>query len=482
MNKQAGFRSRLSGYVHSIRFGLALWFTIILALVLGIFSVIVFQNQYQNFRSDATDGLNRKLAYLDAILHNAVRQGNPQVVIPATFFESYESVAILDSSGNVVVSKGPEIPADAIQSIPAGVFSSFDEHSVYSWADQTGTHLYVAAPVEGTDNVVVMASTLDPFGFLIRLKLTLLIGSLLTIIVALVGGFWLADRAMRPVHAITQAARSISETDLRLRLDIRTRDELGELAGTFNDMLDRLEAAFERQRQFVSDASHELRTPLTIINLETTRVLAGRRSTQEYERALGVIRHENDFMTRLVNDLLTLARMDAGQTNAQMVQLDLSDVVLESVERLVPLANRYGVNIESGDLPTVRILGDRQYLLQMASNLIENAIKYASGDRKLVHIGTGLDGDEAWFRVENSGAGIASEHIPHLFDRFYQVDESRTRGEHDDEGQSTSGSGLGLSITHKIVEAHGGSIRVESTLGEGTAFEVRFNALGQSDN
>jgi heavy metal sensor kinase len=473
MKKQTDFRSGLSGFMHSIRFRLVLWFTVILALVLAIFSGIVYHNQYRDFRGDAFDELNRKVVSLEEITHNAIRRGNQQVAIPTTFFETYESVAILDSSRTVAASQGPEIPAATIQSIPSGFFTNPNEHSVYSWMDETGTHLYVAAPVEGTANFIVMAAPLDPSGFLPRLQLTLLVGSLLTLILALLGGFWLADRAMRPVHTITQTARSIGETDLSRRLDINTRDELGELAGTFNGMLERLEAAFERQRQFVSDASHELRTPLTIINLETSRALASRRTPQEYERALGVIHHENEFMTRMVNDLLTLARIDAGQAIIQKTPLDLSDIVFDAVERLMPLADHNGVHIESGDLPEVRILGDRQYLLQMASNLIENAIKYTTGEKR-VQVETGLNGSEAWFRVENTGSGIAPEHIPHLFDRFYRVDESRSRGD-DDENPSPGGSGLGLSITHWIVKAHGGDIRVESRLGESTTFEVRFS-------
>ncbi len=146
-----------------------------------------------------------------------------------------------------------------------------------------------------------------------RLLFTLAAGSLVTLIIALLGGYWLADRAMRPVHTITQAARTIGETDLSRRLNMKSKDELGELANTFDGMLGRLQAAFERQRQFVADASHELRTPLTIVNLETSRTLASPRKPEEYRHALAIIHSENDFMTALVNDLLTLARMDAGQ-------------------------------------------------------------------------------------------------------------------------------------------------------------------------
>lgn len=129
-------------------------------------------------------------------------------------------------------------------------------------------------------------------------------------------------------------------------------------------MLDRLEAAFIRQRQFTADASHELRTPLTIIDLESDRALSRRRTVDEYERALRTIKSENEFMTRLVNDLLTLARMDAGQTLMKMEQLDLSDVVLDAVERLAPLARQKKVELFTGDLPELKITGDRQYLSQ----------------------------------------------------------------------------------------------------------------------
>ena len=160
---------------------------------------------------------------------------------------------------------------------------------------------------------------------------------------------------------------------------MKSKDELGELANTFDGMLGRLQAAFERQRQFVADASHELRTPLTIVNLETSRALASPRKPEDYRHALAIIHSENDFMTALVNDLLTLARMDAGQAVMERLPVDLSDVVLETMERLAPLAARNGVRLEAGELPEAHILGDRQHLVQMVSNLVDNGIKYTTG-------------------------------------------------------------------------------------------------------
>ncbi len=299
------------------------------------------------------------------------------------------------------------------------------------WTSPTSqNYVFIITSVQsesGINFLMIFGGILDPNALVRRFLLTLVAGSLLTLAIALVGGFWLADRAMRPVKTITQAARTIGETDLSRRLNMKSKDELGELANTFDAMLARLQAAFERQRQFVADASHELRTPLTIVNLETSRAIASRRSPQEYQHALSIIHSENDFMTSLVNDLLMLARMDAGQSVIEKTRLDLSDVAVETLERLTPLATRNGVTLEAGDLPETPMTGDRQYLLQMLSNLVENAIKYTTGVTRRVRVETGKSGANAWVRVSDTGPGIAAEHLPHLFDRFYRVDKARTR-------------------------------------------------------
>jgi signal transduction histidine kinase len=326
--------------------------------------------------------------------------------------------------------------------------------------------------------LVVLGTPADPYGLVSRLELTLLGGSLATLLIALVGGYWLADRAMRPVHTITQAARTIGETDLSRRLNMKSKDELGELAGTFDGMLARLQAAFERQRQFVADASHELRTPLTIVNLETSRTLASPHKPEEYRHALSTIRSENDFMTSLVNDLLTLARMDAGQAAMQNLPVDLSDVAIDTIERFSPIAARNSVRLEAGDLPEARIMGDRQRLVQMVSNLVDNAIKYVSGSDRKISIETGTTANLAWVRVSDNGPGISPEHLPHLFDRFYRIDQSRTRRSKDADGSKPpAGSGLGLSIVQWIVQSQGGEIKVESQVGVGTTFVAYFKAV-----
>lgn len=472
MKKFSGFAT----FLYSIRFRLVLWFTVILVLVLFTFSAFIYYNQARDIRGDALYRLERKLAAVETTLLGS--QNNP------VHLQESDVFVLLGADGDVLASQGITSEQEMLALVKSAQVAQQENtgrhtEPVVSWivdwsgADKTSGHYFFvikSVSLGGMNGFVILGSPFDPYDLNNRLLFTLLLGCLLTIGVALGGGLWLADRAMRPVHAITQAARTISETDLNRRLNMKGKDELGELASTFDAMLARLQAAFERQRQFVADASHELRTPLTIVNLESSRALASKRTLPEYQRALEIIRSENEFMSHLVNDLLTLARMDSGQMAMEKTPLDLSDLALEAVERLIPLAERKNVRLETGDLPEVDILGDRRYLLQMLSNLVENGIKYTGGTERRVRVETGLEGDSAWVRVSDSGAGISPEHLPHLFDRFYRVDQARSRGE----DESQAGSGLGLSIVHWIVQAHSGEVRVESSPDTGTTFEVRF--------
>jgi signal transduction histidine kinase len=210
------------------------------------------------------------------------------------------------------------------------------------------------------------------------------------------------------------------------------------------------------------------------MNLEVGRVLTGHRNSGEYQHALQIVDAESTRMTRLVNDLMTLARMDAGQATLQLEDLDLSDIAVEAFERMSVLAETKKITLELGEMPELCVYGDRQYLLQMISNLLENGIKYSGAGQK-VRIETGplvKDNRElAYLRVSDTGPGIAPDHLPHLFDRFYRVDAARSRDPEDD-SNSPTGSGLGLSIISWIVQMHGGEIHVSSKVGEGSIFEV----------
>lgn len=334
------------------------------------------------------------------------------------------------------------------------------------------------------DATLIVGHPSDEARQLRQLLLALLLAAPATLLLAALGGYWLAARAMRPVRLIGRAAEAIGATDLSRRLRLPHRDELGELAASLDRMLDRLEGAFARQRQFTADASHELRTPLTIVALEADYALAAPRAPEEYARALTAIRVEAAAMARLVNELLILARADAGQLALAREPLDLSDLALIAVERLAPLARGRGVVLAAGDLPELSISGDRAYLLQMLANLVENAIKYTAGHGRRVCVSTGAQGiAHAWVRVADDGPGIAPEHLPHLFERFYRADPSRARSpDEGNAGCAPGGSGLGLAIVRWVARAHGGDVLVRSAAGQGTTVEVCLpRAGGEAD-
>jgi len=516
MDRLRRLKATFARITRSIRFRLALWFVAILALILAGFSAFIYTRQVREYTRETTTRLEGKSRQLEAYYRFTIRQAferdHGDILPPGTIstemplLTDEETLLLADSRGAVIQQLGPLTQGDItpLQEAAQRAIASAGIQPVMGVvaftyalnkpaATLTPDYQFVASLIPLRDTfsiVIILGSPLDS-ARLYQLALTLVVGSLGLLLVALGGGYWLAGRVMRPVQIITQTARQISDTDLSKRLKLGGHDELSELAGTFDQMLDRLQASFERQRQFTADASHELRTPLTIIELEASRALGHPRSVEEYESALMTIKSENELMSRMVNDLLTLARMDAGQTILRSESLDLSDVALDVVERLSPLAKQKHVELIAGDLPVVGVRGDRQFLSQMLTNLVENAIKYSAptpqGRTQLhacVHVETGNGGADAWVRIQDNGPGIPADLVPKLFDRFYRVDEARGHNEDsglDEPGKPRpSGSGLGLSIVQWIVKSHGGKVNVASQPGQGSTFEVRLPAVRQN--
>jgi signal transduction histidine kinase len=310
-----------------------------------------------------------------------------------------------------------------------------------------------------------------------------------------IGGYWLAIRAMRPVRLITRMAQEIGRTDLSRRFHLNCRDELGELADTFDEMLNRIETVLSRQRQFTADASHELRTPLSILSVAASRALSQWSKPENYEQALeridayrqelSLIQAETDHMTRLVSDLLLLARGDRGQAILTPEEVDVSEVALEVVERLAPLAHQRTIELVFGELPELRVSGDRMLLTVLLTNLIDNALKYTAGIGTHVQIkGNSVKRETKWWGrivIADDGPGIAEEHQLHLFERFYRVDVARSPQEEDTHEETASGSGLGLAIVQWVAQVHQGEIRLRSTLGHGSCFEIWLPLMDSSD-
>ncbi len=274
------------------------------------------------------------------------------------------------------------------------------------------------------------------------------------------------------MRRMAEVAGLITAENLHLRLPVETSgDEIALLAENCNAMLARLEKSFRRVKQFSGDASHELRTPLAILRGETEVTLRWARDTEEYRRTLESNLEEINRMGRIIEDLLTLAKSDAGELSLQIGELSLSDMLQEVYLQGNTLGEnkRVGVYLHLDVAEEIYIRGDELRLRQVLLNLIANGIKYTAPDGR-VDITLALAGEEAIVRIADTGIGIPAEHLPHIFDRFYRIDKARNRAD--------GGTGLGLAISKGIVKAHGGYIDVESVSGEGSVFSIHLPQQG----
>ena len=298
-----------------------------------------------------------------------------------------------------------------------------------------------------------------------QVLLILAIGLPVAVLIAVSGGFVLVRRALKPVAAIAAEAAEISQHNLRKRLPVlNTGDELERLSLSLNRMIARLEDAIQSSKRFVADASHELRTPLTVLRGELESLaqdLQLRASTRE---SLGSALEEVDRLSELVEGLLALSKLDAGEASAERVRFDLGELVTMTAGQMSLLAEDKNIEVTCEVTPGVWIEGDRARMKQVIVNLLDNAIKYTpNGGRVLLRIAR--DAEYAVLEVIDTGIGIPAEALPHMFKRFFRVDDSRSREQ--------GGAGLGLSIVKSICTAQGAEVDVESTPGGGSCFRVR---------
>src|SRR6266566_250442 len=489
MKRPAQHHFRVS-LTSSVRARLTLWYLAMVAFITILFGGGLYVTQTFLSADAAESRLETQLYQDSQRFADIYRQALLERQAPTALrlnSSSQEMVLLLRTDGSVLDARGPltgsltqQLQARAGQNAGMSDLTISQNHSHSWWAGDTTYRVLMMPVLNQNARVATLLVGLQRPHSIPLLVIWLFHGTL-ALLVAAIGGYWLAGKALRPVKRITQMAREINATDLRRRLHLKRRDEFGELAATFDQMLARLEAAFKRQTQFTADASHELRTPLTIIDLEINRALTQLERPEEYRQILEQIQAENEQMTYIVNNLLTLARADTGQLVLQREVVDISDIALACVERLLSLAQQCHITLSTGSLPELLVPGDPQYLSRMLMNLIENAIKYTSGIGTRVHVELGCR-QERWavMRVQDDGPGIAEEHLPSLFERFYRVDKARARKIEQTgvvSGGEPGGTGLGLAIVQWIIQAHGGEIRVESKLGSGSTFQVELPLL-----
>lgn len=329
-----------------------------------------------------------------------------------------------------------------------------------------------AGTIEGVVQVAHPLSEQRRLGsVLIRFPLALIPVAL---VVAALGGIFLTHRALGPVRQVTQTAAQITAEDLSRRLEVKGKDELAELAETFNGMIERLEDAFhsledayaqlgeayEQQRRFTGDASHELRTPLTRIKGSASLALSRERTPAEYQNSLRVINQAADSMNEIVQDLLLLARADSGQLAAQARAVSIPDVLNAAVAE----APHDGATITldaAAELPPVQ--GEPGQLRRLFLNLLVNAVRHTPPDGQ-VEVAARNGAGRITVTVRDTGEGIPPEHLPHVCERFYRVDAARSR--------ASGGTGLGLAICQTIAQAHGGTLAIDSEVGVGTTVTV----------
>jgi heavy metal sensor kinase len=456
----------------TLRVRFALWTATLLLAALLLFSFFIYIRTAQSL-ADSVDSTLR-LAASQAVVEVDIR--DEELVPIDTFLENMSNASLLEQgfSFRILNSAGQTLQAYGLyQALPEpqvnftapnqpGIFTTFTDA-----ATQHPVRLYTAPVVEDNKRVVgtiQVAQNLNSVGqTLNQLLTTLLIGGPLLAVIAGVGGYFLAARALAPIDKITRTARQISAEDLSARLNLpHTDDEAGRLAATFDSMLARLDAAFQRERRFTADASHELRTPLAAMQTILSSTLARQRTPPEYEQVLADLGEETERLRTLVEGLLHLTHSDAARP-LMRDSVNLSHLLADVTDSLRLLAEDKGLELTANISDNLTVTGDSDALIRLFVNLLDNAIKYTEQGQITVITNPQPNGFVK-VNITDTGIGIAPEHLPHLFDRFYRVDKSR----------STSGTGLGLAIASSVAQAHGGTIKVESKIGQGTVFTVQL--------
>lgn len=451
-----------------LRARLTVWYTLILGFILLAFSAFVYARVRAGLLAQVDAALT--LATNQALLGVAESDGR------LTFAESGRNpqalrrlsddfvIFLLSPNGTVLDTLSSDDQLPRFPSQPSGsatVFAEGDPWRVYS---QTIT-------IAGHEGRLLAAQELDPVNTtLLSLEGQLLLGLPLALLLAGLGGYYLAGRALRPIDHITRTAQAISAGNLDRRIaHDGPADEVGRLAQTVDGMLDRLEAAFARERRFTADAAHELRTPLTALKGRLGVTLSRARPVTDYRATLIEMEEQVDRLIRLTNDLLFIARLEQAEFRPRLEDVEVTSLFGSLLDQLRLLAAARSVALVEELPPGLQLRGDIDLLIRLFLNLLDNAIKYTPPAGQVTVRGE-KDDRYVTIAIHNTGPSIPAEHLPHLFERFYRVEDDRTRV------AGSGGAGLGLAIAWEITRFHGGDLTAESAPGRGATFFVRLPA------
>ena len=457
-----------------IKWKLTLWYGGILALILVVFSSGV----YVYFRNSLQKSIDTKIKSIGEVLSSSITETHNTSVFGN--FERYlenvlgrkpkgKLIQIIDRSGRIGA-KRSDIETEALPTSFSTLERALKGEIVYETMEGIRPRLrMITIPITESQkitSIVQVGTSLEDFDETMKKLLIIMLISIPTSISATIAvGYFMAKKALKPVDQIRKAAVKISSSNLDERIDVSgRRDELGRLAETFNAMINRLKDAFQRINQFSIDVSHELKTPLTILKGETEVALRKERGNEDYKKLLMSHLEEVDRMTRIIDDLLLLSKADTKEITMNIEDISLRDLIVDVCMDMKMFADNKGTELHVKELEDVRIKGDELKLRRMLWNIVENGIKYTQNGGK-VEVSSYVNDGYAWIDVKDNGVGISQNDIQYIFDRFYRADRSRRR---------ESGSGLGLSISKWIAEAHKGSIDVKSQPAEGSLFSIKL--------
>ena len=446
----------------NIRWRLTLWYGVVLTAILVGFSGAVYLLMRHHLLALTDSGLAEEVVELRDELHRIDRaSGIPgQLRVRFAKHEGYEYL-VSDAAGNVLFLSDQLGPG----SWPVEKLVKVSDGLVYRTVEMEGMgHARLVSRVvsgPGGSLTVHTMISLAPNDRALRELVTILLSyGPIALGGTLGGGYWLARKALAPVDRMVATAAEITCSRLDRRLETTNpQDELGRLASTFNDMIARLQLSFEEVRRFTADAAHELRTPLAMMRTEAEVALRAPRSPSQDARVLESLLEEIDRLGRLVTQLLFLCREDSGVATGDRQPVRLDDLIREVADHMQVAAGEKCLTLNVEGPSACRVLGDPDRLRQLLFNLLDNAIKFTPPGGTVTVRGESPNGN-ARIVVDDTGVGIPPNHLPHVFERFYRVDSSRS--------DETGGAGLGLAICRSIAEAHGGRVQIESKLTEGT--------------
>ena len=473
----------------SMRTRLTLWYTGVLALVLVIFAVATYaylaRLAWQRTDDSLSDTANSFISNFTTELNDEGQSGDAAAVEVTRGFRFRDrQVIIFDESRRVLaMSDIPEYqagkhPWPSVSSLLPQMAALFDSASVggraYATLDDGRRRVRAfATPVQSGERkytVVIAQSLRDQEETLEQVRHSFYIAIPLALLIASLGGYFLARKSLAPVAAMGERATQISAANLHERLPVANRrGELGQLASAFNGLLSRLDRSFEQQRRFMADASHELRTPVAIVRGEAEVALSQKeRESQDYRESLAIVEDEGRRLTRIVEDLFTLARADAGQFPLSLTDFYLDETIGDCVRSVRSLAVGHGLELcYEPPAEETPFRGDEALIRQMILNLLDNGIKHTPAGGN-VRVSLERRNADYAITVADTGSGIPAEAQPHIFERFYRADKTRSRTENSD----GSGAGLGLSIALWIAEMHHGRIILDHSTPSGSTFVV----------